>query len=114
MSEKPAWRKAIEQYERSIGEPLEELVKSDEFAEMAAQAAKGQAQIQRELAASTTQWLHSMNLPAASDIADLRTEIEQLREEVRALREAVAPKAKPKPAAKRKVAPAKPRKSATK
>ena len=40
MSEKPPWRKAIEDFERSIGAPLEEFIKSDEFADMAAKAAK--------------------------------------------------------------------------
>ena len=41
-SEKPPWRKAIEDYERSIGAPLEEFIKSDQFADMAAKAAKQQ------------------------------------------------------------------------
>jgi len=109
MTEKPLWRQAIEQYERSIGAPLEELVKSDEFAEAAARAAKGQAETQRELASSTTEWLHSLNLPAASDIAELRAEIQELRAEVRALHDGLSPKpttsastAKPRPAPKRK------------
>lgn len=110
MTEKPPWRQAIEQYERSIGAPLEELVKSDEFAEAAAKAAKGQTQTERDLASSTTQWLHSLNLPAASDIAELRAEVQELRAEVRALHDALAPKpiattasaAKARPAPKRK------------
>jgi uncharacterized coiled-coil DUF342 family protein len=101
MAEKPPWRVAIEQFERSIGAPLEEYVKTDEFADKAAEAAKGQAQMQREMTASTTQWLHTMNLPAASDIAELREEIVELRKEVRELREALAP-AQPKPKAKAK------------
>jgi hypothetical protein len=103
-SEKPPWRKAIEDYERAIGAPLEEFIKSDQFADMAAKAAKQQAQAPQGMAASpvpgmpasTTEWLHSMNLPAASDIAELRAEIEALREEVRALTAALAAKAEPK------------------
>lgn len=124
MSEKPPWRRAIEEYERSIGAPMEEFVRSDEFADLAAKAAKGQAQMQRELTASTTQWLHSLNLPAASDIAELRAEIQELRAEVRALAAAVGArtaaarpepkKAKPRPepkkaAARPKAKKAKPR-----
>ena len=89
MSEKPPWRKAIEDYERAIGAPLEEFIKSDQFADMAAKAAKDQAQMQREMSASTTQWLHSMNLPSATDIAELRAEVQELRAEVRALTAAV-------------------------
>jgi hypothetical protein len=96
MSEKPPWFQALEQFERAIGAPLEEYVKSDEFADRAAAAARDQAKLQRELAAGTTQWLHQMNLPAASDVAELRDEIAELRKEVRELREAVVP-AKPKP-----------------
>ena len=42
-SEKPPWRKAIEDYERTIGAPLEEFIKSDQFADMAAKAAKQRA-----------------------------------------------------------------------
>ncbi|NUT56695.1 MAG: hypothetical protein HOQ03_12035 [Thermoleophilia bacterium] len=102
-SEKPPWRKAIEDYERAVGAPLEEFIKSDQFADMAAKAAKQQAQAQQGLAssplpglpASTTEWLHSMNLPAASDIEELRAEIQALRDDVRALTAALGPKAKP-------------------
>jgi hypothetical protein len=108
MTEKPPWRIALEQYERAIGVPLEEYVKSDEFADRAAEAARGQAQLQREMSASTTQWLHSMNLPAASDVTELRDEIAELRREVRALHAEVAKQAAPKPRAKK----AKPRSSA--
>ena len=114
MSEKPPWRKAIEDFERSIGAPLEEFIKSDEFADMAAKAAKKGAQAPAGLGAiptpglggiappglggpATTEWLHSMNLPAASDIDELRTEIQALREDVRALAGALAPKPEPKP-----------------
>ena len=100
MSEKPPWRKAIEDYERSIGAPLEDFIKSDEFADIAAKAAKGQAELQREMTASTTKWLHTMGLPTAADMAQLRAEIQELRAEVRALSDAVAPKpAKPAPKA---------------
>jgi hypothetical protein len=111
MSEKPAWRKAIEEYERTIGGPLEEFIKSDQFADMAAKAAKqGGGQMPQGMGsgpipgmpASTTEWLHSMNLPAASDIEELREEIRALREDVRALTEALhpeqaAPAAEPAP-----------------
>jgi outer membrane biosynthesis protein TonB len=100
--EKPPWRKAIEDYERTIGAPLEAFIKTDEFADMAAKAAKGQGSAPLPMAAATTQWLHSMNLPAASDIAELREEVQGLRSEVRALKQAITPKPKPasKPASK--------------
>ena len=112
-NEKPPWRKAIEDYERAVGAPLEEFIKSDQFADMAAKAAKHQGQSPGLAAspipgmpASTTEWLHSMNLPAASDIEELRADITALREEVRALTAALAPKArtaaKPKPKPKPK------------
>jgi hypothetical protein len=106
-SEKPPWRKAIEDYERSIGAPLEDFIKSDQFADMAANAAKqGQAPPQGLGAtpapglggAGATQWLHAMGLPAASDIDELRAEIQALRDEVRALAEAIAPEPEPQPA----------------
>jgi hypothetical protein len=116
MSEKPPWRTAIENYERAIGAPLEEFIKSDEFADMAANAAKQQTQMQEELGQRTTQWLHSMNLPAASDVAELRAEVQALREDVRTLTLALAlerekskpgskPKSKPKSKAKSKAKP---------
>lgn len=93
MSEKPPWRVAIEQFERSIGAPIEEYIKTDEFADAAASAAKGQAEMHRKLESSTTQLLHGMNLPAASDIAELRAEIAELRKEVRELARALRPAA---------------------
>jgi len=93
VSEKPPWRVAIEQFERSIGAPIEDFIKTDEFADAAANAAKGQAEMQRKLESGTTQLLHGMNLPAASDIAELRAEIAELREEVRELARALRPAA---------------------
>ena len=118
MSEKPPWRKAIEDYERAIGAPLEEFIKSDQFADMAAKAAKQQGQEPAPAmppmpgmpGASTTEFLHAMNLPAASDIEELRAEIQALREEVRALTETVAaqrgkPADKAKPVEKAKPKP---------
>jgi outer membrane biosynthesis protein TonB len=98
-SEKPPWRKAIEDYERLIGAPLEDLIKSDQFADMAANAAK-QGQAPQGLGAipgpglggaGATQWLHSMGLPAASDIDELRAEIGALRDDLRALIAVLAP-----------------------
>ena len=53
MTEKPPWRQALEQYERAIGAPLEEYVKSDEFADRAAEAARSHAQFQREMSSET-------------------------------------------------------------
>ena len=119
--EKPPWRKAIEDYERTIGAPLEEFIKSDQFADMAAKAAKQGTQMpqipqmpQGPGGASTTAWMHSMNLPAASDIDDLRAEIQALHDDVRALTELIAhereqPEATPpgeaEPPAKAKSAP---------
>lgn len=91
MNEKPPWRVAIEQFERSIGAPLEEFVRTDEFADMAARAAKSQSQIQQEIGTGTSQWLHAMGLPTAADIAELRAEIAELRKEVRSLAEALVP-----------------------
>jgi hypothetical protein len=106
MSEKPPWRVAIEQFERSIGAPMEDFVKSDQFADMAAKAAKGQSEVQRELLSSTTEWLHSMNLPTATDIAELRAEIAELRTEVRALAGTSRPGvAEQKPPARSKAEP---------
>ena len=111
-SEKPPWRKAIEDYERAIGAPLEEFIKSDQFADMAAKAAKQQGQgptppvppMPGMPGASTTEFLHAMNLPAASDIEELRAEVQALRDDVRALAELVAqdreqPEAAPTPEA---------------
>jgi hypothetical protein len=110
QSEKPPWRKAIEDYERSVGAPLEEFIKSDQFADMAANAAKqGPASpglgampgpgVGAGAGAGATQWLHSMGLPAASDIDELRAEIQGLRDEVRALSAAIAPEPEPAPEA---------------
>ena len=107
MNEKPPWRVAIEQFERSIGAPLEEFVQTDEFADMAARAAKGQAQIQHGIGTDTSQWLHAMNLPTATDVAELRAEIAELRKEVRSLAEGLAPaKAAPATTAPAATAPA--------
>lgn len=87
MAEKPPWRIAVEEFERSIGAPIEELVKSDEFAGFAAEAAKRQAVMQQEVTAASNQWLHALNLPTATDLTELRQDVAALRAEIRALTE---------------------------
>jgi hypothetical protein len=119
-NEKPPWRKAIEDYERSIGKPLEEFVKSDQFADMAAKAAKQGTQMPQipqipQMPGSPKEFLHAMGVAAASDMEELRAEVHALRDDVRALSERIAqereqpeaaPKAKPKPKPKAKPKPA--------
>ena len=94
MTEKPPWRVAIEQFERSIGAPLEEFIKTDQFADLAANAAKGQTQVQHHVAVGANQWMQAMGLPTATDISELRAEIAELRAEIADLRKSVGAEAR--------------------
>ena len=85
MAEKPAWRAAYDQVMDEVGPRLTDATGSDAFAEAAEVAEAIRTRAASELQRSSRRALHSMNLPAGSDIAVLRQEIGELTREVRAL-----------------------------
>ncbi len=86
MTEKPWWRQAYDSAERRITPPLEEFVRTERYAELAAAVGQLQGMITGGLRSATAGFWHLLNLPAGTDVQHLRRQIGALDREVRRLR----------------------------
>jgi hypothetical protein len=100
------WLEWIQRWERSIGEPVEQFVRSDAYFDLMTQAKRARAQVTRKVEGAWEEWLHLFNLPAATDIRRLREQLSRLERQVNRIakdlddREEEAQQPPPKPAAK--------------
>lgn len=85
MSDKPAWRTVYDRVTDEVGPRMVEFTGSDRFADAVEVAEAVRSRAVSELQRSSRRWLHTMNLPAGTDIAMLRRELGALDREVRAL-----------------------------
>jgi len=86
MAEQPAWwRRAFDTVEGAVAPRLESLVRTDEYAWVAATVTWAQASVRHRLADTSAAVWHLVNLPAGSDVARLRAQIGALDREVRRL-----------------------------
>ena len=85
MAQPPLWRRLYDTAERAVGPCLESVVRTEHFARGAALAGWAQATARAQATALSARVWHLVNLPAASDIDRLRTQIGALDREVRRL-----------------------------
>ncbi len=86
----PRWKRAFDTVERSIGQPLEELVQQERFADVIMLASRLNSAGRRTFERSTRRVLHLVNLPAGSDVKRLHEQIWALEREVRDLNKRLA------------------------
>lgn len=86
MSEKPLWRQVIDGVDNVIGPRLTEFTKTDEFKDGLSTIGNLSAGLKSRLERRSRQWLHMWNLPAGSDVSQLKRQIASLDHEVRRLR----------------------------
>ena len=84
---RPLWRKGFDTLERGIGQPLEQLVNTDQFVVALAFATTAQRKLRRRLGRLQQRALHLGNIPAWSDVAQLVSQIDRLERRVIALSE---------------------------
>ena len=89
MAGKPLWRRAFDRVEAPLGAALEEMTHSGTFADALGLAARTRAGLRRELERRTRRLWHMANLPAGSDVAQLRRQIAALDRELRQVRRAL-------------------------
>jgi hypothetical protein len=86
VAEPPAlWRRAFDAAERTVAPTLESLVRTDEYARVAATVTWAQAAVRHRLADTSAAVWHLVNLPAGTDLARLRAQVGALDREVRRL-----------------------------
>ena len=84
----PRWRQLFDTWEKAVAPGLEELTASSEFRDVTATMARWNAAARKRSEAASRQWLHALNLPAATDIRRLRRQVAELEREVGVLRRA--------------------------
>jgi hypothetical protein len=77
-----SWVEWIQRWERAIGEPVEQFVRSDAYFDAMTQMKRAHAQLTRKFEDAWEQWLHLFNLPAATDVRRLREQLSRLERQV--------------------------------
>lgn len=82
----PLWRQLYNAWEEAVTPGLQEVTASNGFRDVLAAGMKVNADVNRELERMSRQWLHLLNLPAATDVRRLRQQVASLEREVVGLR----------------------------
>ena len=72
---RPSWYDAVRKWERTIGQPIEQVVRSETFFDVVTQAKRVQAEIGKRVESLTEDWFRMLNVPAASEIRRLREQL---------------------------------------
>jgi hypothetical protein len=81
----PLWRRAFDAVEQNISPQLEQFVRTDQFADMAAVVARVQGQLQKRAERAMRQAWHFWNLPTGSDVKRVSEQVASLERRVRDL-----------------------------
>jgi MbeD/MobD like len=76
------WLEWIQNWERAIGEPIEQFVRSDAYFDAMTQFNRARAQLTRKFEDAWEEWLHLFNMPAATDVRRLREQVSRLERQV--------------------------------
>jgi hypothetical protein len=85
----PAWRRAFDKLERTVGEPLEDAVASQRYIDLVVKGTKAQLAfnriVKRAVDDQIARALHLFNVPAYSDMRRLSRQLTTLTGEMRGL-----------------------------
>jgi polyhydroxyalkanoate synthesis regulator phasin len=84
-ADRPLWRRAFDAVDGRVGRSVEDVVRSDVFADAVSTALRLQRRAHREAERQTRRVLHTFNVPAATDVKRLSQQLAALQREVRAL-----------------------------
>jgi hypothetical protein len=82
---RPLWREGIDALDAVIRPPVEVVIGSEQFAVAAGLVARARGTLRRSGERTTRHVLHSLNLPAGSDITRVLGEVGRLQRQVDAL-----------------------------
>ena len=85
QSQTAPWLKLVQDFERAIGKPVEEFVRSDRYFDLVSDASKARAQLTALYERVSEDWLHLLNLPTNSDVRRLREQLSRLERQVNRL-----------------------------
>jgi hypothetical protein len=93
----PRWRRAFDAVEGRIAPPVERAVRTDAFADVLAVTVRVQRRLQREVERQSRRALHLVNMPAATDVKRLSSQLAELQRQTRALERRLEEDAAPTP-----------------
>ena len=83
--DRPMWRRAFDAVEKNLTPQLEQMVRTEQFADVASAFTRMQLEFQRRAERSLRQTWHFWNLPAGSDVKRLTEQVASLERRVREL-----------------------------
>jgi hypothetical protein len=82
MDERPSWRRAFDAWNDQVGTRLEQLVRTDAFADQAAWWSEVNRRRNEMSESFSSRWMHFWNMPTASDVAALKRQVEALERQL--------------------------------
>jgi hypothetical protein len=89
MDERPGWRRMFDAWNEQMGPRLEQFVRTDAFADQAAFWADVNRQWTQMAEEFSRRLLHAWNIPSASDVVDLKRQLEALDRQLNRLNKTV-------------------------
>jgi hypothetical protein len=88
--ERPLWLRMIHDIERAIGGPVESFVRSDAYFDLLTQAKRAHARLAGLHDRLSQEALHTLNLPAETDVRRLREQLSRVERRLNELAKEVA------------------------
>lgn len=82
MADQPFWLKLVLRFERAIGVPVESAVRSDAYFDLLTHANRTRARLTELTESWSREWLGLLNLPAGSDVRQLREQLARVERQL--------------------------------
>jgi hypothetical protein len=82
MADQPLWLKLVLRFERAIGVPVESAVRSDAYFDLLTHANRTRARLTELTESWSREWLGLLNLPAGSDVRQLREQLARVERQL--------------------------------
>ena len=82
MADQPLWLKLVLRFERAIGVPVESAVKSDAYFDLLTHANRTRSRLTELTESWSREWLGLLNLPAGSDVRQLREQLARVERQL--------------------------------
>jgi hypothetical protein len=86
----PLWLRVVLRVERAIGEPIESAVRSDAYFDLISTTTRVRRKAQGAAEGISRRCLHMLNLPAGSDIRNVRQQLARMERRLNQLSDEVA------------------------
>jgi hypothetical protein len=87
---KPLWLRAVLRVERAIGEPIESAVRSDTYFDVVTKTTRVRRRVGGAAEGLSRRCLHLLNLPAGSDIRNVRQQLARIERRLNQLSDDVS------------------------